>query len=241
VQSANRKLTQEGHANPLPDVNLPNLSNLLPSITTNPRVEAASPAADADAASPIEDSPMGASSGEQEASETVTPAEEVPSDSGASTEEAPAEGTEEADASAAAAPLDASTADAEGASDPASADAVGLPDPIKDATTAESAAASEGPAHLSSPLNLGNFTHTFGGGKGKSLLPEVTITKEFDQPSNYSDDFKLEKPHLPAKPKFSLTKIEHIMDKPQMPDESKKKIHITEKKWKDTVRILKCS
>jgi hypothetical protein len=178
---------------------------------------------------------MGATSGEQEASQEVAPAEEVPADADASTEAAPAE---EADASAAAAPADASTAEAEGASDPASADAVVLPDPIKDATTAASAAVAEGPAHLSSPLNLGNISHTFGGGKGKSLLPEVTITKEFDHPSNHSDDFKLEKPDLPAKPKFSLTKIEHIMDKPQMPDESKKKIHITEKKWKDTVRIV---
>lgn len=78
-----------------------------------------------------------------------------------------------------------------------------------------------------------NSSHTIG--TGSKVLPEITLTKEYDGGSYNFSDHKFEKPELPAKPKFTITKIEHII-KPQKPEKSQKKIHITEKKWKDTVR-----
>jgi hypothetical protein len=77
-----------------------------------------------------------------------------------------------------------------------------------------------------------NSSHTFGA--GSKMLPEITLTKEYDGSSYNFSDHAFEKPDLPAKPKFTVTKIEHII-KPQKPEKSQKKIHITEKKWKDTV------
>lgn len=78
-----------------------------------------------------------------------------------------------------------------------------------------------------------NASHTLGA--GSKVLPEITLTKEYDGSSYNFSDHAFEKPDLPAKPKFTVTKIEHII-KPQKPEKSQKKIHITEKKWRDTVR-----
>lgn len=88
-------------------------------------------------------------------------------------------------------------------------------------------------AHTGMSFFNRNSSHTIG--SGSKILPEITLTKEYDGSSFNFSDHKFEKPELPAKPKFTITKIEHII-KPQKPEKGQKKIHITEKKWKDTVR-----